>query len=73
MGLYDDDNESTTTGDLVDVGYWQAKFEGERLEAALKVRFISVLEPIVKKGARSSNPFIRLVQFVCKSIERANH
>jgi hypothetical protein len=38
MGLYDDDKAAVTSGDVQDVGYWQAKFNAEKLEAALKTR-----------------------------------
>lgn len=38
MGLYDDDKASITSGDILSVGYWQAKFEADRLEQALKTK-----------------------------------
>lgn len=38
MGLYDDDNAAITSGELASVGYWQTRFEAERLEQALKTR-----------------------------------
>ena len=38
MGLYDDDNAALTTGDVLDVIYWQTKFAALKLEAALKSR-----------------------------------
>jgi hypothetical protein len=38
MGLYDDDKAAVTSGDLLDVCYWQTKFAALKLEAALKSR-----------------------------------
>lgn len=38
MGLYDDDKEAVTSGDVLDVIYWQTKFAALKLEAALKSR-----------------------------------
>jgi hypothetical protein len=38
MGLYDDDHEAATSGDLLDVIYWQTKFAALQLEAALASR-----------------------------------
>src|SRR5689334_3727072 len=38
MGLYDDDKSAITSGDVLDVGYWQTKFAHLKLEAALKSR-----------------------------------
>ncbi len=38
MGLYDDDKQAVTSGDLLDVIYWQTKFAAQKLEAALKSR-----------------------------------
>lgn len=35
MGLYDDDKASQTTGDILDVIYWQAKFAYLKFKAAL--------------------------------------
>ncbi len=36
MGLYDDDMASVTSGDVLDVIYWQTKYGFNMLEAALK-------------------------------------
>ncbi len=38
MGLYDDDKNAVTSGDVLDVIYWQTKFAARKLEAALKSR-----------------------------------
>ncbi len=38
MGLYDDDKNAITTGDVLSVIYWQTKFAHLQLEAALKSR-----------------------------------
>lgn len=38
MGLYDDDKNAVTSGDVLDVIYWQTKFAVLKLEAALKSR-----------------------------------
>ena len=38
MGLYDDDKKAVTSGDVLDVVYWQTKFAALKLEAALKGR-----------------------------------
>ena len=38
MGLYDDDKAAVTSGDVLDVCYWQAKFAADQLDAALKTR-----------------------------------
>jgi hypothetical protein len=38
MGLYDDDKNAITTGDVCDVIYWQTKFSHLKLDAALKSR-----------------------------------
>ncbi len=38
MGLYDDDKNAVTSGDVLDVIYWQTKFVALKLEAALKSR-----------------------------------
>ena len=38
MGLYDDDNKAVTSGDVLDVVYWQTKFAAMKLDAALATR-----------------------------------
>ncbi len=38
MGLYDDDRNAVTSGDVLNVLYWQTKFAALKLEAALKGR-----------------------------------
>ena len=38
MGLYDDEKTAITSGDVLDVIYWQTKFAALKLEAALKLR-----------------------------------
>jgi len=38
MGLYDDDKNAVTSGDVLDVIYWQTKFASLKLDAALKGR-----------------------------------
>jgi hypothetical protein len=38
MGLYDDDNKAITSGDVLDVIYWQTKFAANKLDAALATR-----------------------------------
>jgi hypothetical protein len=38
MGLYDDDKKSITSGDILDVCYWQTKFAYLKFEAALASR-----------------------------------
>lgn len=38
MGLYDDDNKAITSGDVLDVIYWQTKFAVKKLDAALATR-----------------------------------
>ena len=49
MGLYDDDNASVTGGDVLDVLYWQVKWESRKLDAALaakqpegEIRFLTI-------------------------------
>jgi hypothetical protein len=38
MGLYDDDKQSATTGDILDVVYWQTKYAALQLQAAVAGR-----------------------------------
>lgn len=38
MGLYDNENEAVTSGDVLDVIYWQTKFAVLKFEQALKTR-----------------------------------
>ena len=38
MGLYGDEKKAVTSGDVLDVCYWQTKFAALKLEAALKSR-----------------------------------
>lgn len=38
MGLYDDEKTAVTSGDVLDVLYWQTKFAALQLENALKTR-----------------------------------
>jgi len=38
MGLYDDEKTEVTSGDVLDVIYWQTKFGALKLESALKTR-----------------------------------
>jgi hypothetical protein len=38
MGLYDDDKATVTSGDVLDVFYWQTKFAALKLDAALATR-----------------------------------
>lgn len=38
MGLYDDDKAAISSGDVLDVGYFQTKFAHLKLDAALKSR-----------------------------------
>ena len=38
MGLYDDDKSAVTSGDVLDVLYWQTKFQYDKLEHALKTK-----------------------------------
>ncbi len=55
MGLYDDDNNAITAGDVLDVIYWQTKFAHLKLEAALQSRqpehAVGSLLPDVINGA----------------------
>jgi hypothetical protein len=55
MGLYDDDKSAITSGDVLDVIYWQTKFAHQKLEAALKTRqpeaAVAGLIPSVINGA----------------------
>ena len=55
MGLYDDDKQAVTGGDVLDVIYWQTKFSHQKLEAALKTRqpegAVKGLIPSVINGA----------------------
>ncbi len=55
MGLYDDDNAAITSGDVLDVGYFQTKFAFLKFEAALKSRqpeyAVASLIPSVVNGA----------------------
>jgi hypothetical protein len=55
MGLYDDDKQAITGGDVLDVIYWQTKFAHLKLEAALKTRqpeaAVKGLIPSVINGA----------------------
>lgn len=55
MGLYDDDKATVTSGDVLDVGYFQTKFAHLKLEAALKSRQpeapIAGIVPSVINGA----------------------
>lgn len=55
MGLYDDDNAGITSGDVLDVIYFQTKFSQLKLDAALKSRqpeaAIKGLIPSVINGA----------------------
>ena len=56
MGLYDDDNAAVTSGDVLDVIYWQTKFAHLKLEAALAGRqpegAVKQLTPDVRNGAQ---------------------
>ena len=38
MGLYDDDRAATTSGDVLDVIYWQAKYASLKFDAALQTK-----------------------------------
>jgi len=38
MGLYDNDNAAVSGGDVLDVTYWQTKFNALKLDAALATR-----------------------------------
>jgi hypothetical protein len=55
MGLYDDDKAAITSGDVLDVIYWQTKFSHQKLDAALKSRqpeaAVAGLIPSVINGA----------------------
>ncbi|HYE20577.1 MAG TPA: hypothetical protein VEA69_19165 [Tepidisphaeraceae bacterium] len=55
MGLYDDDNAAVTSGDVLDVVYFQTKFAQLKLDAALKSRqpehAVGSLIPSVINGA----------------------
>jgi hypothetical protein len=56
MGLYDDDNAAVSSGDVLDVIYWQTKFAHLKLEAALRSRqpegAVKGLIPDVRNGAQ---------------------